>query len=99
MGPEPSGSPQLIYEGDLSMADEFTAADVPSIQPGDPDEKSARERVAERGKAAGQGVNRAIETGREPGMPLDIVSKMVREAPLHSLVIAFLLGMAISRPR
>jgi hypothetical protein len=81
------------------MADEFTAADVPSIQPEDPSDKSAGERAAETIKAAGRGVNRAIETGREPGMPLDILSRMVREAPLHSLAIALLLGMVISRRR
>jgi hypothetical protein len=81
------------------MADEFTAADVPSIQPEDPSGKSAGERTAEAIKAASQSVNQAIETGRQPGMPLDILSKMIREAPLHSLVIAFLLGMAVGRRR
>jgi hypothetical protein len=81
------------------MADEFTAADVPGIQPEAPSDRSAGERTAEAIKAASRGVNRAIETGREPGMPLDILSKMVREAPLHSLAIAFLLGMVISRRR
>lgn len=81
------------------MADEFSAADVPSIQPDDSPDKSAGERAAETIKAASQGVNRAIETGRESGMPLDILSKMVREAPLHSLAIAFLLGVAVSRRR
>jgi hypothetical protein len=81
------------------MADEFSAADIPSIQPDDSFDKSAGERAAETIKAASQGVNRAIETGREPGMPLDILSKMVREAPLHSLAIAFLLGVAVGRRR
>lgn len=81
------------------MADEFSAADVPSIQPDDSFDKSAGERAAETIKAASQAANRAIETGREPGMPLDILSKMVREAPLSSLAIAFLLGVAVSRRR
>jgi hypothetical protein len=32
-------------------------------------------------------------------MPLDILSRLVREAPLHSLAIAFLLGVAVARRR
>jgi hypothetical protein len=40
-----------------------------------------------------------IETSRQPGMPLDIVTRMVREAPLASLVIAFMLGVTFSRKR
>jgi hypothetical protein len=82
-----------------SMADEFSAADVPSIQPDDLSDKSAGERAAETIKAASQGINRAIETGRRPGMPLDSLSRMVREAPLHSLAIAFLLGIVAGRRR
>jgi hypothetical protein len=81
------------------MVDEFSAADVPGIQPEPPSDRSAGEKAAETIKAASQSVNRAIETGREPGMPLDILSKMVREAPLHSLAVAFLLGMVVSRRR
>jgi hypothetical protein len=81
------------------MADEFSAADVPGIQPEHPSDRSAGERAAETIKAASQSVNQAIKTGREPGMPLDILSRIVREAPLHSLTIAFLLGMVVSRRR
>jgi hypothetical protein len=33
-------------------------------------------------RAAGQQVSDAIGTGREPGMPLDILARRVREAPL-----------------
>ena len=39
----------------------------------------------------------AVEAGRRPGMPLDVVSRAAREAPLTSLCIAFLLGVAFAR--
>ena len=39
----------------------------------------------------------AVEAGRRPGIPLDIVSRAACEAPLTSLLIAFLLGVAFSR--
>ncbi len=39
------------------------------------------------------GSSDAIEAGREPDMPLDILAKLVREAPLPALTIAFLLGV------
>ena len=39
----------------------------------------------------------AVEAGQRPGMPLDGVSRVAREAPLASLFIAFLLGVAFVR--
>jgi hypothetical protein len=44
-------------------------------------------------------VGDAIERGRKPGMPLSILSNVTREAPLGSLLIAFLLGVAVTRRR
>jgi hypothetical protein len=40
-----------------------------------------------------------IDAGRKPGMPLSILSNIAREAPLGSLLIAFLLGVAVARRR
>jgi hypothetical protein len=40
-----------------------------------------------------------IERGRKPGMPLSILSNVTREAPLGSLLLAFLLGVAVARRR
>ena len=40
-----------------------------------------------------------IEAGRKPGMPLSILTNIAREAPLGSLLVAFLLGIAIGRRR
>ena len=44
-------------------------------------------------------VSGAIEAGRKPGMPLSILSNIAREAPLGSLLVAFLLGVAVARRR
>lgn len=81
------------------MSDEFSAADVPSIQPDDPSDRSTARRAAESIKAASKGVSDAIDAGREPGMPLDTLARLVREAPLPSLLVAFLLGVIVARRR
>jgi hypothetical protein len=44
-------------------------------------------------------VGEAVDSGRKPGMPLSVLSNIAREAPLGSLVIAFLLGVAVARRR
>ncbi|MET0876739.1 MAG: hypothetical protein ABWY14_06345 [Tardiphaga sp.] len=41
----------------------------------------------------------AIETGKKPGMPLSVLANVAREAPLGSLLVAFLLGVAVARRR
>jgi hypothetical protein len=41
----------------------------------------------------------AITAARQPGMPLSTISAITREAPLASLCIAFLFGVAIGRRR
>ena len=41
----------------------------------------------------------AIESGKKPGMPLSILANVAREAPLGSLLVAFLLGVAVARLR
>jgi hypothetical protein len=48
-------------------------------------------------EAASSSVRTAIEKGREPDMPLGIVSALTREAPLPALLIAFLLGVLVAR--
>jgi hypothetical protein len=50
-------------------------------------------------KSAAHTVSDAIETGRKPGMPLSVLRNIAREAPLGSLLIAFLLGVAVARRR
>jgi len=61
--------------------------------------KSTIEEVTDAVKGAAGRVSDAIETGRKPGMPLSILSNIAREAPLGSLLVAFLLGVAVARRR
>ena len=42
---------------------------------------------------------RAIDEARKPGKPLATVAAITREAPLASLFVAFLFGVAVARRR
>ena len=64
-----------------------------------PAPKSTIEEVSDAVKGAADRVSDAIETGRKPGMPLSSLSNIAREAPLGSLLAAFLLGIAVARRR
>jgi hypothetical protein len=61
--------------------------------------KSAIDSFAGIVKRAAKQVSNAVESGRKPGMPLSLLSNSAREAPIASLLIAFLLGIAIARRR
>jgi hypothetical protein len=50
-------------------------------------------------RAAVDRLSDAIETARQPGQPLSTISAITREAPLASLFIAFLFGVAVARRR
>jgi hypothetical protein len=50
-------------------------------------------------KDAADVVNVAIDEGRKPGRPLDVLTKITREAPLGALLIAFLAGAMLARRR
>ena len=63
------------------------------------DKPSAATQVAGSLRNASQRVSDAIDSGREPAMPIDTIARLVREAPLHSLAVAFLLGMVVARRR
>ncbi|MHC2538623.1 hypothetical protein [Bradyrhizobium diazoefficiens] len=64
-----------------------------------PEPKSTIAEFSEAVKGTVHRVAGAIEAGRRPGMPLSILSNIAREAPLASLLVAFLLGVAIARRR
>jgi hypothetical protein len=64
-----------------------------------PEPKSAIAEISGAVKGAIDRVSEAIEKGRKPGMPLSILSNIAREAPLGSLLVAFLLGVAVARRR
>ncbi|MEO6781196.1 MAG: hypothetical protein ABI407_08460 [Bradyrhizobium sp.] len=44
-------------------------------------------------------LSEAVSTARQPGKPLSTVSAITREAPLASLFVAFLFGIAVARRR
>ena len=64
-----------------------------------PEPKSAIAELSDAIKGTASRVGDAIEAGRRPGMPLSILSNITREAPLGSLLVAFLLGVAVARRR
>jgi hypothetical protein len=64
-----------------------------------PGPKSTVAQVSEAVKGTVHRVGGAIESGRKPGMPLSILSNIAHEAPLGSLLVAFLLGIAVARRR
>jgi len=64
-----------------------------------PEPKSAIAEVSDAVKGTVNRVSGAIEAARKPGMPLSILCNIAREAPLGSLSIAFLLGIAVARRR
>lgn len=55
--------------------------------------------VTEGLKAAVDRLSDAVEAARQPGQPLAIISAVTREAPLASLFVAFLFGVAVARRR
>ena len=64
-----------------------------------PEPKSNIAEVSEVVKGTVNRISGTIEAGRKPGMPLSILSNIAREAPLGSLLVAFLLGIAVARRR
>ena len=64
-----------------------------------PEAKSTIAEVSEAVKGTVKGISDTIEAGRKPGMPLSVLSNIAREAPLGSLLVAFLLGVAVARRR
>jgi hypothetical protein len=50
-------------------------------------------------QAAVDRLSAAVATARQPGKPLATLSAITREAPLASLFVAFLFGVAVARRR
>jgi hypothetical protein len=50
-------------------------------------------------QAAVSRLSEAVATARQPGKPLSTISAITREAPLASLFVAFLFGIAVARRR
>ena len=64
-----------------------------------PETKSTIAEVSDAVKGTVNRISDTIEAGRKPGMPLSVLSNIAREAPLGSLLVAFLLGVAVARRR
>jgi hypothetical protein len=64
-----------------------------------PEPKSTMADVSEAVKGTANRIGDAIDAGKKPGMPLSVLSNIAREAPLGSLLAAFLLGIAVARRR
>jgi len=84
--------------GDSAMSDEAPPLVYEGLDPA-PQAKPTTEKLSEAVKDTAQRVSHAIEAARKPGMPLSILSNIAREAPLGSLLVAFLLGVAVGRRR
>jgi hypothetical protein len=50
-------------------------------------------------QAAVARLSQTIAAARQPGQPLSTISAVTREAPLASLFVAFLFGIAVARRR
>lgn len=61
--------------------------------------KEAVQAAAESVRETTQSIADAIEAGRRPGAPLDRLARWTRDAPLHALTVAFLLGVLVARRR
>ena len=61
--------------------------------------KEAVQAAAQTVKETTQSVADAVERGRRPGAPLDRLARWTREAPLHALAVAFVLGAMLGRRR
>jgi hypothetical protein len=55
--------------------------------------------VSEGLRTAVDQLSKVIATARQPGKPLSTISAITREAPLASLFVAFLFGIAVARRR
>ena len=64
-----------------------------------PDDPSTFASANETVRDVARGVRRVLDDGQPPGQWKIIASNLVREAPLSSLGIAFLLGYVIARNR
>jgi ElaB/YqjD/DUF883 family membrane-anchored ribosome-binding protein len=61
--------------------------------------KEAVQSVSDTVRVTTQTIGNAIEAGRQPGAPLDRLAEWAREAPLHALAVAFLVGVVLGRRR
>jgi hypothetical protein len=61
--------------------------------------KAAVNSVSDTVTARTQKIGDVIEAGRQPGAPLDQLAEWTRDAPLHAVLVAFLIGWIAGRRR
>jgi ElaB/YqjD/DUF883 family membrane-anchored ribosome-binding protein len=59
--------------------------------------KSTVDQAAKAFQSASRRLGVAVDAARQRDMPLDVLTKLVREAPLHSLAIAFVFGVMVAK--
>ena len=77
------------------LLDALNALDAGGAAPEEP--KSTVHQAAKAFQSASRRVGEAVDAARQPDMPLDVLTKLVRQVPLQSLAIAFVLGVMVSR--
>jgi hypothetical protein len=80
------------------LLDRLNKIDPYPHAPGEP-VKSLADHAAELFRSASQSVNGLVAAIREPGMPIDSLSRWTRRAPLQALAVAFLVGVIATRRR
>jgi hypothetical protein len=90
--------PHCHMREDRIMSDESPPFIHEGLDPA-PEPKSTIAEVSEAVRGTANRISGAIDAGRKPGRPLSILSNITREAPLGSLLVAFLLGVAVARRR
>jgi hypothetical protein len=61
--------------------------------------KAAVNSVSDTVTATTRKIGDVIEAGRQPGAPLDQLAEWTRDAPLHAVLVAFLIGWIAGRRR
>jgi hypothetical protein len=75
------------------LLDALNTLDAGGAAPEEP--KSTVDQAAKAFQSAS--VGEAVDAARQADMPLDVLTKLVRQVPLQSLAIAFVLGVMVSR--
>jgi hypothetical protein len=79
------------------LLDALNTLDAGGAAPDEP--KSTVDQAAKAFQNASRSVGEAVDAARQPDMPLDLLTKLVRQAPLKSLAIAFVVGVMVARRR
>ena len=86
----------MLEDADMGeLLDALNAADAVGATPEEP--KSTINQAAEAFQSASRRVGDSVDAARQPDMPLDVLARLVRQAPLPSLAIAFVLGVIVAR--